>query len=197
MPFPGVTEALQKAGVPVAGSTPRQASTRQWDKSQNPRGGTSITTHEAETIFERLEAGQSLASILAEPNMPGHSSWYRAMEKDAGMRERYARACAARADGNLERVQSIISDLTDPGKDRTSNEINAMRAAVDAIKWHNAVTNPHKYAPKSAVEHSGKVDTGNDRDPRELAKAVLAALGASALTGARMLQDDADSPTDG
>ena len=110
-----------------------------------------FTNEIADTICERIAAGESLLSICSSDGMPHQATVFRwlADEKYAAFCDMYACAREVQGDTKFDQVgdmaHSVVSGQVDP---------QAARVFIDAIKWQAAKLSPRKYGDK--VEHTGK-----------------------------------------
>jgi len=127
----------------------------------------------AHEILERLEEGESLASICAREGMPTEGGVrYWAQTDHDGFAAKYAQA---RARG-LERHSDEIIAIADTAIDAES--ASAARVRIDARKWILSKLLPKQYGDRLDLNHSGEValnqvpdDTLDDRLKALLAKA--------------------------
>lgn len=119
-------------------------------------------------ICERLEAGESLRSILRDEAMPAWGSVWRWLRDDAEFAAQYARAREAQADTLAEELLEIADDGTNdwmerygednPGWVANGEHIQRSRLRVDTRKWIASKLKPKKYGERQTIEHEGGVN---------------------------------------
>lgn len=123
------------------------------------------------SIFERIGKGQALRNILRENEMPDNTKFYKWIDGDKMLLERYLGARAQRADGIFEDLFDIADDQENDvyedkdGKEQTNhNVINRARIRIDTRKWILARMDSKKYGDKIQQEVSGdlKQDLSNE-----------------------------------
>lgn len=100
----------------------------------------------ANLILDRLEAGESLTDICAEPGMPSMRTVLRWAAEHAGFCHEYSRAREAQA----ERMDDSIQKEAEA---TTPENAHAQRVKIDALKWRAAKMAPKKFGDK--VQHTG------------------------------------------
>ena len=98
----------------------------------------------AERMCLRISEGETLSAVCSDPAMPARTTAYQWMDKEASFAHRYARARERQADAHADEILSA-STLPD---DCTSQQINAARLRVDALKWTAAKLRPSAYGDK-------------------------------------------------
>jgi hypothetical protein len=137
----------------------------------------------ADTICERLAAGESLRAICLDETMPARSSVFKWLAEDDTFSDQYARAREAQADHMAEEILQIADDgendtyKTDDGDVVNHDVIARSRLRVDARKWLASKLAPKKYGDKIAVGGAG--DLPPIRTATELTDAQLAAIAAT------------------
>ena len=103
-----------------------------------------------ETLLTRIAEGVSLRALCKKRGMPSRSSVYERLNVDSDFADRYARACAIRADVVFDEVLEIADNPKLPADHR--------RLQVDARKWALGKMMPKKYGDRleldGAVTHS-------------------------------------------
>jgi hypothetical protein len=105
----------------------------------------------SDEICARTIAGESIAEICRDPEMPSESAFYKWLaENRDGIVERYARAKDIQADMYFESIISISDEVAGC----TDNaQVQAARLRVDARKWTASKLAPKKYGDR--IEHVG------------------------------------------
>lgn len=104
---------------------------------------TVITPETQEGICEWLADGGNLISYCAQDGNPSHASIYRALEKDEGFREAYARAREVQAHADAENLNSLAEEARAGRLDPA-----AARVAADILKWTASKRLPKAYGDK-------------------------------------------------
>lgn len=110
-----------------------------------------------EQVCQRIEAGESVRSVLFGDNSPiGSELFYQILDSDDEKSKRYARACAVRADKIFDEVLDIAEHT---GEDHTpftgSNVVQRDKLRIDARKWVLSKLDPKRYGDKIDLEHTG------------------------------------------
>lgn len=109
-------------------------------------------------VIKRIEDGEPLRKILSDRGQPSTSTFYRWLDSDKDMQQRYARACEMRADKIFEEileiadnpVEGVVIETNDNGrtKEKKGDMIAHRRLQVDARKWMIAKMQPEKYGDR-------------------------------------------------
>lgn len=104
----------------------------------------------AEAICARLEAGEPLASICRDKNMPGVRTVLRWADTNEDFADQYRRAREAQAEWLDAEVQRIAASAMD--KDSSA----AARVKITALIWRASKQSPKRYGDKIDlnVDHS-------------------------------------------
>jgi hypothetical protein len=115
-----------------------------------------------DSILADVSLGRSIASTLRRPGMPDQATWWRWVDADRDLRDRYARAKEQSADVLAEEILEIADeDLPElPSGGRDSAAAQRQRLRVDARKWIAAKLKPKKYGDAQRIEHSGEIVVG-------------------------------------
>lgn len=113
-------------------------------------------------ICERIANGESLRSICEDDDMPTRSSFLRwlADEKNADLRDRYARAREAQADRIFDEILEIADDArndwmeTENGPVLNQEHVQRSRLRIDARKWMAGKLRPKVYGDKVDLTHA-------------------------------------------
>jgi len=109
-----------------------------------------VTTPENKArVLELIGEGLSVREICRQDDMPSRQTVYNWIEKDKDFVDRYARACARRADAMFDEIIEIA--------DNSNDDVNRDRLRVDARKWSLSKMQPKKYGDKLDIEHGGTV----------------------------------------
>lgn len=125
------------------------------------------TAAEVEVMFRKIEKaigqGSSLRSACKLDGTPNVDTFYKWLEKDKSLAERYARATEKRADAIFEDILSIADEnykdtyIDDNGIERTDHDVvQRAKLRVDARKWVLAKMQPKKYGDKLDVTSGDK-----------------------------------------
>lgn len=128
-----------------------------------------VTSEQAETVIAGIAAGASLRRML-DDNGIAYATWYRALEADSVIAERYARAKEAQADA----LADEIVDIAD-GRDGDSDPASR-RVRVDARKWVAAKLRPKVWGDRVQHDHDGAVALNHNVDMSALTPDQLRAL---------------------
>jgi hypothetical protein len=97
------------------------------------------------SVFSEVANGKSLRSQLDKAEI-SYEAFYRLIDADEMLRERYARARKHQAESNQARifdaVDAVLAGELDP---------NAARVAIDALKWNAARMHPGVYGDRTAL----------------------------------------------
>lgn len=121
----------------------------------------SYTAKVGTVICDRISLGESLRSITAEEGMPDRVTVLRWLSANEEFRTQYARARDMQAD-------SLAEEGLERGRAATSENANAARVHLDAIKWFAGKVAPKKYGDRLTAELTGK-----DGGPIKTEHAVL------------------------
>ena len=121
-------------------------------------------------ILGQIELGRSVKSICDEDDMPNRSTFYRWIDNNDELRNKYARAAEARADLLFEGMLDIADNsqkdmitLEDGREVVDHNVIGRDKLRIDTRKWILAKMNPKKYGDSSKVD----VTSGGEKLPAE------------------------------
>lgn len=132
---------------------------------------TKYSPETAAEICRRISNGVTLTAIDKDPDMPCRDTVHEWRHKHREFSDAYARARLAWADDKFDEIIEI-SDAAKPEDERVA------RLKIDARKWVISKVNPSKYGDRQIVENIS-VETQEQQDDRQLARAVLLALGAN------------------
>ena len=117
-------------------------------------------------ILEQIELGRSVKSICDEEDMPNRSTFYRWVDCNEELRNKYARAAEVRADLLFEGMLTIADNtekdiivLEDGREIVDHNVVSRDKLRIDTRKWILAKMNPKKYGDSSKVD----VTSGGDK----------------------------------
>lgn len=126
-------------------------------------------------ICSRIEAGESLRSVLRSENMPSSQTFYKWIDEDENKSKQYARATTLRAeiifDEMLEisdtPIEGVVVETDDNGriKEKKGDMLGHRRLQIDTRKWILARMNPKKYSDKldlSSIDGSMTPKASND-----------------------------------
>lgn len=120
-------------------------------------------------ICERIANGESLRTICADEGMPGKSTVFRWLEdeKNADMRDQYARAREAQADHFVDEILEIADNGTNDWMEKNGDgsvgyafngeHVQRSKLRIDARKWLAGKLRPKVYGDRVQQEHSGDV----------------------------------------
>ena len=130
------------------------------EKQEGKAAGEGYT--DFEYICIEIENGLAARKAIKAFGMD-NKRFYKLLNESKANRERYARACEARAETIFEDILDISDDssndtFTDEnGVERTNNEVIARsRLRVDARKWMLSKLQPKKYGDKLEVDANVK-----------------------------------------
>jgi hypothetical protein len=144
-------------------------------------------------ILARIEAGASVHSVLGADRpkgFPTERTWWRWINEDVPLRERYDRAIAARADLYAEQIAAIADEeppfeQTQFGKKRDAAHVAWQKNRIDARKWLASKLVPKKYGDRTVIAGDADNPIAVD-DP----KSILARRLATATPGDRSPRGD-------
>ncbi|MCE1972933.1 DNA packaging protein [Enterobacter cloacae] len=109
----------------------------------------------ANSICERIAAGESVRRICKSEHMPAQSTIYKWLNDIDGFSEQYARARELQAEILAEEIIEIADDSSgdivtgEDGETRINSEFVARsRLRVDARKWYASKVAPKKYGDR-------------------------------------------------
>ena len=132
------------------------------------KGRPSIFSQEvADTICLRLSQGESLRSIVKDPDMPAQATIYFWLNKNAPFVEQYTRAREEQAETMADEIVAIADETpqTAPVFNKDGEQIDIkldsayiqwQRQRIDARKWTASKLRPKKYGDR--VVHAGDDD---------------------------------------
>lgn len=122
---------------------------RQKSKTKAKPGRPSIYSPEiADSILERLAAGESMVQICADEKMPGLRTVMRWAAEDQEFGTEYARAREAQAE--------VMDDKILTAADGADKDPQAARVKIEAYKWRAAKLAPKRYGEKIDVTSGGE-----------------------------------------
>jgi len=166
--FFGKTDDLPNMGTPQTPSgvrkkaQPRPAK-KPASKPNQKKAGRPSTYREdlAQTICERIAAGESLRKICDDDGMPCHVTVIRWLAKLPEFATRHARAREQQAQTFVDKMLDIaeseperhpITGALDPAS------VTHIRNRVATMQWLAAKLNPKKYGDKVDLNHGGQTD---------------------------------------
>lgn len=118
---------------------------------KHPGRPTEYTDETFDSICAQLADGKSLKRICEADDMPDKATFYRWINNNQDLCDKYARAKDDSADALSEDIQNIADDVL-AGK----YEPNNARVAIDAKKWIASKLKPKKYGDKLDMTTNGK-----------------------------------------
>lgn len=100
----------------------------------------------AETLLDRLAAGESLVTICADPKLPSVRTVLRWVGENQDFGTEYARAREAQAE--------FMDDLIVTTASKAGDDPQGARVKVDAYKWRAAKLAPKKYGDAMLHKHA-------------------------------------------
>jgi len=122
-----------------------------------------MTPEQVDAIIADITGGMGTIRAVEAQGLH-RMTFYRALDADAALRDRYARAkdagLEAMADETLEIADTVTGDtIDDDGVIRIAPDVVARaRLRVDTRKWLLSKLAPKKYGDKVDVQHGGTVD---------------------------------------
>jgi hypothetical protein len=127
---------------------------------------TDYTEELADSICERLAAGESMRSVSRDKGMPASCTMFRWLRIHPVFREQYEKAKVESADALVEEIMDIADDGTNDwmenldhngekvgtGWKLNGEHIQRSRLRVDARKWAASKLKPKKYGEKIQQE---------------------------------------------
>lgn len=114
---------------------------------------TTYSPEVAETIITRVMAGESVARICRDPEMPSRYAFYQWLVKYPELAKQYALAIEVRADDIFDDLFELVDNCED---------VNKARLQADIRKWALARMTPKKYGDSMKVEmtvsHEDRLD---------------------------------------
>ena len=121
----------------------------------------------ADKIIDRINNGESCASVMRDPAMPAQSTLYYWLARNREFSERYALALEYRTHQLAETRHDIINDAFTNGVPDNFEACpsvwgNLVKEQLRAIEWDAERLAAKKYKPRQEVEHT--VNTGDVSD---------------------------------
>jgi hypothetical protein len=121
----------------------------------------------ADTICDRMAAGETLRDIVKDPSMPCNKTVFYWLTRRPDFADQYARARAQLLDYWADEMIEISDDGSNDwmekriGKDVVSvldhEHVLRSKIRVETRRWLMSRLAPHKYGDKTLTEHSGGV----------------------------------------
>ena len=104
-----------------------------------------------ETTLQRIADGEGMVTLCKEMGVHPYTArqWIMA---DPRRMNAYNEAYTFQADTRADQVDDIANNLIENGKDMSNQEVQALRSAIDALKWSAAVKNGRKYADRKNID---------------------------------------------
>lgn len=124
----------------------------------------------ADTICERLAAGESMRSISRDEIMPSSATMFSWLRSKPEFLEQYERAKEESADALVEEMLDIADDGTNDWMEKYDKEgacigwqvngehVQRSRLRLDTRKWAASKLKPKKYGDRITQEHIGNVN---------------------------------------
>ncbi|MCZ6861287.1 MAG: hypothetical protein O7I42_13605 [Alphaproteobacteria bacterium] len=128
-------------------------------------------------IIERISAGEPLQKICNDADMPNCSTVQRWRRDKPEFTKLYLLAREEAADSYADRIMTMANELIDRREKVTREEIQAVRVAIDALKWAASKLRPSTYG--DMTRHAG-----HDAGPLTVAVEVDRAIQARKLADA-------------
>jgi hypothetical protein len=121
------------------------------------------TPETIDEILARVTKGESIVKICGKDRddfTPSTAAWYKWLDGDKDLVDRYARACEARAEYLFEQILDISDDGTndmigtEDGERINSDHIQRSKLRVDSRKWMLARLQPKKYGDRIEQNHT-------------------------------------------
>jgi len=111
-----------------------------------------VTREQLDSVFTEVAKGKSLRSQLDRLNIH-YEQFYREIDADKELGERYARARKHQAESSQNRILDAVDRVLGGDLDP-----NAARVAIDALKWNAARLHPAIYGERTQTEVSGSLE---------------------------------------
>ncbi len=135
-------------------------------------------------IIERISAGESLRKICDDADMPDCSTVQRWRRDKPEFAKLYILAREEAADAFADRIMTMANELIERREKVTREEIQAVRVAIDALKWAASKLRPSTYG--DMTRHAG-----HDAGPLTVAVEVDRAIQARKLADAKRREIEA------
>lgn len=117
----------------------------------NPKEQTRYSDDIFYSILDQVADGKSLKWVCSQRGMPDKASFYRWLDKDLLLCDKYARAKEDSSDALADDIQ----DISDKVLNKEYDAQNA-RVAIDAKKWIASKLKPKKYGDKLDMTSDGE-----------------------------------------
>lgn len=121
----------------------------------------------ADKIIDRINNGESCASVMRDDRMPAQSTLYYWLARNESFSERYALALEYRTHQKAEMRHDILNEAFNDGVPQQFESCpnvwgNLVKERLRAIEWDAERLAAKKYKPRQEVEHT--VNTGDISD---------------------------------
>ena len=108
------------------------------------------TAEIAAEVCKRIELGETVRAIAADPEMPGRTAIFEWLRAHGDFADQYARAREESAHSSADQVVDIAQDVL-------AGQVlpDAARVAIDALKWTAGKRKPKVYGDKVTQEQTG------------------------------------------
>lgn len=117
-------------------------------------------------VCQRLSLGETLTTICATPGFPTKRSFQRWVVAYPELRAAWVAARRLKATNLFDEALDLARDLKEGRKSVSSNEVNALRVAIDTLRWAASKLDPGQYGdtagknPAIAIQINSNLDLG-------------------------------------
>lgn len=112
-----------------------------------------FTEEQLTETFDRIASGEAVNQIFPVGSRPSQTEFYRLLNRDDSIQERYTRAKAKQADVFLEQITEIADGIEDP------KHVEMAKVRIESRKWVMGKMRPKKYGTTPNEEKSGDGST--------------------------------------
>lgn len=141
----------KKAGGAIAATIADPERAKQV-KAARTKAGKFASTYDpvlAIAICERIAEGETLSGICATEGMPDRKTFRGWVVRDEGLRRAYDAAREVKSHSLFDEVLDITRRLKEEAIDNA--KVNALRVALDNLRWAAGKLNPKEYGEKSVA----------------------------------------------
>lgn len=138
-----------------------------------PHGGTATVYDPiiAAEVCQRVAQGETLSRVCGVPPFPSARAFQAWVVAYPELRDAWVAARRVKATSLFDEALDLARDLKEGRKSVTSNEVNALRVAIDTLRWAASKLDPGQYGeqagkmPVVAIQINSNLDLGRTALP--------------------------------